>query len=102
MQTQTIEHEETLLDILHTLPTERVEQVVDFARFLQWQEIDQSNILHEDETEEEVQADIKRWDATFAASQGKLRKLANEAREDIKAGRTMGMVFTDDGKIVPG
>jgi len=102
MQTQPMEHEETLLHILHTLPSKSVEQIVDFARFLQWREIDQWNVLHEDETEAEVQADIERWDASFAASPDKLKKLANRAREEIMAGRTMDMVFTDDGKIGPG
>ncbi|MBP7962119.1 MAG: hypothetical protein KBG20_17415 [Caldilineaceae bacterium] len=94
MQTQPMEHEETLLHILHTLPTKSVEQVVDFARFLQWREIDQWHVLHEDETEAEVQADIERWDASFAASPDKLKKLANRAREEIMAGRTMDMIFT--------
>ena len=102
MQLQITKPEETLLNILHTLPNESVEQIVDFARFLQWKANDQWGILHEDETEAEVQADIERWDASLTASPGKLRKLAQEAREEIRSGRTMEMVFTDDGKIAPG
>ncbi len=102
MHSQIVDYEETLINILHTLPVERAEQVVDFAQFLQWQELARRGILHADETEEEVLADNQRWDATFATSRDKLRKLAREAREDIRAGRTMDMIFTDDGKIVPG
>lgn len=102
MQTQIIEQEKALHHILHTLPSESVEQVIDFARFLQWKEIDQWNVLHEDETEAEVQADIARWDASFAASPNKLRKLADQARKEILAGRTMDMILTDDGRIGPG
>ncbi len=102
MYAQITEYEETLISILHALPMERVEQVVDFARFIQWQELAQRDVLHEDETEEEVRADNERWDATFAASGDKLRKLADEARKEIKAGRTLEMIFTDDGRIIPG
>ncbi len=102
MYTKIAEYEETLISILHALPMDRVEQVVDFARFIQWQEIAQRNVLHEDETEEEVRADNERWDATFAASPDKLKRLADEARAEIKAGRTLEMIFTEDGRIVPG
>jgi hypothetical protein len=99
---QAAEYEKTLTSILQTLPIERVEQVVDFARFIQWQELAQRGVLHEDETEEEVRAENERWDTTFAASRDKLRRLAREAREDIQAGRTMAMTFTEDDRIAPG
>lgn len=100
--TQTADYEQTLLDILQTLPSERVEQVVDFARFIQLLELAQRGVLHEDETEEEVRADNERWDATFAASRDRLRRLAREAREEIRVGQTMAMLFTDDDRIAPG
>jgi len=53
-------------------------------------------------TEEEILADEARWDAQFAATQDGLEKMADKVRADIRAGRTMPMVFTPDGKIAPG
>lgn len=95
------DYEETLINILDTLSIERVEQVIDYARFLKTLELAQRGVLHEDETEEEVQADNEKWDKTFAASPEKLKRLARQARKEIQAGRVMDMIFTDDGKIVP-
>ena len=94
--------EETLISIVRALPPERVSQVVDFARFIQSQTFAELEVLHADESEEAVRADNERWDATFAASRDKLRKLAQEAREDIQAGRTSEMIFTDDERLLPG
>ena len=37
--------------------------------------------------------DEQRWDAAFAASQDQLAKLAEKAREDIRAGRVKQMGF---------
>ena len=95
-------YEQTLIHIVRTLPLERVSQVVDFAGFIQSQTLPDIEALDVDGTEEEIRADNERWDATFAASRDTLRKLAREAREDIQAGRTMEMIFTDDGRIMPG
>lgn len=104
MLAQIDELEETIIGILHSLSVDKAKQVLDFARFLQWQDSKQWDTLtlHEDETEEEVQADIERWDRAFATSHDKLKKLADEAREDIRAGRTADMVFTKDGRLAPG
>ncbi len=57
--------------------------------------------LHENETEQEVLEDNKKWNSTFASSPRKLIKLASEAREEIRIGRISEMVFTEDGKIKP-
>ncbi len=99
---RTADYEQALINIVQSLPSERVEQIVDFARFIQFLELAERGILHEDETEEEIRADNERWEATFSASRDKLRALAREAREEIQAGRTMAMTFTDDGEIAPG
>jgi len=39
--------------------------------------------------------DEQKWDAAFARSQGKLKKLAQKARADIKAGRVKNMGFDE-------
>lgn len=95
-------YEQTLMSIVRTLPTERIVQVVDFARFMQSQVLSHDVFIDEEETEEEIRADNERWDATFAASGDTLRMLANQAREEIRAGRSRPMIFTDDGRIAPG
>lgn len=99
---RTADYQQTLINIVQTLPSERVEQIVDFARFIQLLELSERGILHEDETEEEVRADNERWEAAFSASRDKLRAFAREAREEIQAGNTTAMTFTDDGEIAPG
>ena len=39
--------------------------------------------------------DDQRWDAAFAASEGKLAELARRVRADIKAGRVRKMGFDE-------
>lgn len=43
----------------------------------------------------EALEDERQWEATFAASQDKLAKLAEKAREDIRAGRVRKMGFDE-------
>jgi len=88
--------------IVRALPIERVMQILDFARYIQSQTIEDFGLLDEDETEEEVLADEAQWDAQFAATQDDLKKMADEVRADIRAGRTTPMIFTEDGRIAPG
>ena len=95
-------YEETLNSIMRTLPVERVAEVMDFAQFVQSRTRADSDALDADETEEEIRADNARWDATFAASQDALARLARETLAQVHAGRTTPMVFTADGRIAPG
>lgn len=95
-------YEQTLIAIVQTLPVERAAQILDYARYIQSQTIKDSGVLDSDETEEEILADEARWNAQFAATQDGLEKMADKVRTDIRAGRTMPMVFTPDGKIASG
>lgn len=94
-------YEQTLLSIARTLPAERLRQVVQFARFLQVQTLDEFALV-EEETPEEIAADEALWDAQFAASQDGMAKLAERALAEYKAGKSTAMVFTEDGRIQPG
>jgi hypothetical protein len=94
-------YEQSLMRIVRTLPLERVVQILDFARYVQSQAIEDVGFLDEDETAEEILADEARWDAQFATTQDGLKKMADKVRADIRAGRTMPMVFTKDGSIAP-
>ena len=89
-------YEQALISIVRTLPVERIVQILDYARYIQSQTIEDFGFLDDDETEEEILADEARWDAQFAATQDDLKKMADKVRAEIRAGRTMPMVFTTD------
>lgn len=92
-------YEEILMGIVRSLPAERVVQILDYARYIQSQTDGQ---LNEDETEEEIRADEAHWNSQFAATQDGLKKMADKVRAEIRAGRTMPMVFSKEGKMVSG
>jgi len=94
-------YEQELINIVQTLPVERIVQILDYARYIQSQTIKDFGLLDDDETEEEILADEARWDAQFAATQDGLKKMADKVRAEIRAGRTMPMVFTKDGRLTP-
>lgn len=93
-------YEQALLSIARTLPADRVLQVVQFARFLQVQTLDEFAL--NDETPDEIAADEALWDAQFAASQDGLTKMAEKVRAEIRAGKSTPMNFTADGQIKSG
>lgn len=94
-------YEQALLSIARTLPAEGVLQVLQFARFLQVQTLNEF-ALDEEESPEEIAADEALWDAQFTASQDGLAKMAEKVRAEINAGKSTPMVFTADGRIKSG
>lgn len=95
-------YEETLVKIARGLPPERVEQLVDFARFLEAQLLGEG--LFDDEDSAEVAAENAAWDGLLASeeSQALLEKMAQEALADYRAGKSNPIAFDDDGRLVPG
>ncbi|MEZ4659513.1 MAG: hypothetical protein R2911_18290 [Caldilineaceae bacterium] len=93
-------YEQALIGIIHTLPAERIQQILDYARYIQTQTLEDFALL-EDENPEDIAADEARWDAQFAASQSELTTMAARVRAEIAAGKARPMGFTKDGKIVP-
>ncbi len=93
-------YEKQLLRIVHRLPPDRVAQVIDFAAFLESRLKTKTEEI-EDENEEAIAAENARWDALLATdeSQRLLEKLADQAEQDIKAGKAREMKFTEDGEI---
>ncbi|MBI5650306.1 MAG: hypothetical protein HZC40_07670 [Chloroflexi bacterium] len=79
--------EQTLVNIVRTLPPERATELLDFARFLQF-------LTTNDETQ---------WDQLFAKpeAQRAMLQMAREAREDYRAGRATDLAITDDGRLAP-
>ncbi len=96
------DYERVLLNIVRILPPNRVAQLVDFARFLEAQILNEE--LVQEENVAEVEADNARWDALLATdeSQALLKNLADEALAEHRAGKTKPMAFSDEGRIVPG
>jgi hypothetical protein len=87
--------EQTVLESLRKLPTERQQQVLDFVRFLEVQDDSISEPSKED-------GDAK-WEKLFASEKSELalEKLAKQALADIEAGLGRPMIFTGDD-IKPG
>jgi hypothetical protein len=94
-------YEQTLLSIIRTLPMEQVVQILEFARYVQTQTLDDFALV-EEETAEEIAADEARWDAQFTTTQDGLKQMAANVRAEIQAGKTRPMVFTKDGRIAAG
>ena len=101
MQTasQTSAYERTVIRIMRRLPPERVLQLVDFARFLEFQTTERyDEWLDEEETETKEE-----WDELLAQPEAKrmMREMAHEALEDYRAGRTTDITITEDGRLAP-
>jgi hypothetical protein len=96
------DYEKTLIQIARVLPPNRVEQLVDFARFLESQSLTEE--LQRDKDLADVETDNAQWDTLLAteASQALLGKLADEALAEHRAGKTRPMAFDDKGRIIPG
>lgn len=96
------DYERILINIVRVLPPNRAEQLVDFARFLEAQILTEELIQEEDIAE--IETDNERWDALLATDEAQvlLEKLADEALEEHRAGKTKPKAFNDEGRIVPG
>ena len=104
MKTDTAVHqdyEQTLITIVRVLPPNRVEQLMDFARFLEAQILGEELIQGVDLAE--IESDNAEWDALLATDEAQtlLETLADEALAEHRAGRTRPMAF-NQGRIVPG
>ena len=94
MQTtsQMTTYEETLVGIARALPPERVAQLVDFARFLQVQQVktrDQDTLAGFASESEKERTDEALWRTQFAGSLDVLEQLASEALAEDRAGKTL-------------
>lgn len=101
---QVDQYEDQLLEIVRKLPDERIQQLVDFARFLEFQMRGAYNesLIEAAEGAEDARAD-EEWDALLARADAKrlLRDMANEAHENYVTGRTTGITVNDEGQLEP-
>ncbi|MFZ2618619.1 MAG: hypothetical protein WA077_21750 [Anaerolineae bacterium] len=87
-----------VVNLLATLPLERLNSVYDFDLFLEYQPlvpIPETDIFGA--THADIRADEERWNQQFADSRDKLSALAHEAAEEFRQGRTKPMQFAPDG-----
>lgn len=99
MPTRTVSYQE-VVDVVMTLPVDRLASVYDFARFVRAQALDvteSTDIFGE--TEDQIRSDAEQWDHEFAASREQLRLMAREAAAEYRAGRTAPMAFTEEGRL---
>lgn len=85
-----------LLNILQALPPQKAEQLINFARFLEAQQLDEELLA---ESEADIMQDNEAWDAlvTSEKSQILLAQLAREALgNDVHE-----MSFDQEGRIIP-
>ena len=98
--------EQTVIQIMRKLSPERVSELIDFARFLEFQATEryQDWVKTEAVRDDQAGAGDQRWEEILAQPEAKrlMRQMAREAREDYRAGRTTEMVETDDGRLAPG
>jgi hypothetical protein len=98
MSTETITRKK-IVELVMALPEDRLASVYDFARFVQSHPLD--GTLTNDifgETTDEIRADEEQWEQQFAGSRDELRKMAQEAGAEYRAGKTRPMEFNSEGK----
>ncbi|HAS50651.1 MAG TPA: hypothetical protein DCS21_02440 [Gammaproteobacteria bacterium] len=92
--------EQILIRIMRTLPVSRVDELLDFARFLESQILTEK--LAQGEGLTEIEADNDRWDKllTTDESQKILERLAEEALNEHRSGKTKPMRLSDKGRMM--
>lgn len=89
-----------IVDVVMTLPPDRLASVYDFARFVQSQSSAAAPLADIfGETEEEIRADQEQWEQEFAESREQLRALARDAAAEYRAGRATPMAFSTEGRL---
>ena len=106
MPYHSITPEQTVIRIMRKLSPERVSELIDFARFLEFQATEryQDWVKTEAVRDDQAGAADQRWEELFAQPEAKrlMQQMAREAREEYRAGRTTEIVETDDGRLAPG
>jgi hypothetical protein len=103
---ETSSPEQTVIRIMRKLPPERVSDLVDFARFLEFRATERYQDWMETEGEHGEQTGLgdQHWDELFSRPKSRqlMHQMAQEAREEFRAGRTTEIVETEDGRLAPG
>lgn len=99
---RTRSQERQLLHIVRRLHEDRVSQVIDFALFLEVQQ----EKTHQDQQEyaEHVTDGDAKWETLLENddAQRLLEKMADEAANEVAAGKAKPMRFTENGQLIHG
>jgi hypothetical protein len=101
---QSSEYEQTVINIVRKLPSEHVLQLIEFAKFLEFQSAKKiNNGTDKTETEDEISISEAKWNQLFAKPEALrvLREMAKEALEDYHTGKTTDISLTEDGRLSP-
>ncbi len=96
MEAQPITHQQ-VAELAMTLPVSRLVSAYDFLLSLKSTAKGTTDIFGA--TEVEIEADDKRWDELFSKGRDKMRAMAFEALEEIRAGETEPM-FDENGEFL--
>ncbi len=95
--------EKVLLALVRRIPPERVEQIIDFARFVQLRidRPDFDSLILEDQVEEDRSSEAS-WDKLFARpeAQSLMEEMALQALAEHDAGLTQDMEFDESGNLL--
>lgn len=98
MEAQLITHQQ-VAELAMTLPFNRLVSAYDFLLFLKSPAPVRPATDIFGATEAEIEADDKRWDKLFSKGGDKMRAMAFEALEEIRAGETEPM-FDENGEFL--
>lgn len=98
METQPITHQQ-VAELAMTLPVSRLVSAYDFLHFLKSSSHVRPTTDIFGATEAEIEADDKRWDELFSKGSDKMRAMAFEALDEIRAGETKPM-FDENGEFL--
>ncbi len=100
MPTETVTRQQ-VVELVMTLPADRLVSVYDFVRFVQSHPLEAASIPDIfGETADEIHADEQQWAQQFAASRKDLRAMARDAVADYRAGKTRPLEFTSEGQPI--
>ena len=101
MTTSTSHELEELLEIVRNLPMVHVEEVLDFARFLEWR-VQRTQASSDEAIDRPSDAENEAWDPLLASgrSQQVLSRLAAKAIKDDEEQETVELVFDADGNLI--
>ena len=89
-----------VIDLVQSLPADRLSSIYDFARFLKEHPVAQNEAVDLfGETPEEIEADEKWWGEQFKGSESDLLRLAENAVDEYQAGTTTSMDFDEQGRL---
>lgn len=92
--------QEQVIELVKTLPPERLASLYDYALFLQSRTPESPEF--EDlfgESIDQILADEARWEDLFERSRDQIHRMAREADAEYRAGKTTPMEFDEDGHL---